>query len=71
MDRTAAERLMHIYAGIGDLLNEATEVVGTPEDEDEQKLHRRAIGTMMGDLWLSLQLPIVREHRELDPDKKA
>jgi hypothetical protein len=71
MERTAAERLMRIYAGIGNLLNEATEVVGTLPDQDEQKLHRRAIGTMMGDLWLGLQLPIVREHHDLDPDKKA
>ena len=26
---------------------------------------------MMGGLWLGLQLPIVYEHRDLDPDKTA
>ena len=71
MERVVAERLMRIYAGIGNLLNEATEVVGTLPDHDEQKRCRRAIGTVMGNVWFDLQLPIVREHPELDPDKKA
>ena len=34
------------------------------------KTHLRALGTMVSDVWLNLMLPIVREHPDLDPDKK-
>jgi hypothetical protein len=67
MDRNSAEQLMGIYGRISAGLNEANDVVRLlPETERVPHLH--ALGSVMADLWLKLQLPIVREHRELDPD---
>lgn len=58
---------MAIYDRVGATMSEAAHVVrGLPEQE--RAAHLRALGTMMQDVWLNLQLPIVREHRELDPD---
>jgi hypothetical protein len=67
MDRDTAERLMAIYQRIGTDMNAANELLRQlPENERGEQL--RALGTMMQDLWLNLQLPIVRAHRDLDPD---
>jgi hypothetical protein len=70
MDRVAAERLMKIYGRLGHVLNEADPILRAIGDEDERKTHLRALGTMMSDVWLNLMLPIVREHPDLDPDRK-
>jgi hypothetical protein len=67
MERNSAEQLMAIYGRVSAGLNEASEFVHSlPESERAQ--HLQALGGVMADLWLQLQLPIVREHRELDPD---
>ena len=67
MDRKSAEQLMAIYASVSANLNEASEFVHSlPEAERAPHLH--GLGRVMADLWLELQLPVVREHRELDPD---
>ncbi len=58
---------MTIYERIGTGMNEATEIL-RQLPENERGEHLRALGTMMQDLWLNLQLPVVREHRDLDPD---
>lgn len=68
MDRTSAETLMAIYARLGAVINEADPVLRALPDPQERSAHLRALGDMMGDLWCKLQLPIVREHRDLDPD---
>jgi hypothetical protein len=67
MDRSTAESLMSIYERLGITMAEANDII-QQLPESERKPHVRALGTMMQDLWLNLQLPIVREHRELDPD---
>lgn len=67
MDHATAKQLMAVYERIGHALNDASELVGTLPDE-EARMHRRALGGMMAHLWGELQLPIVREHRDLDPD---
>jgi hypothetical protein len=43
-------------------------VIRSIPDEAERRPHLVALGTMMGDLWFKLQLPVVRAHRDLDPD---
>ena len=68
MDRTTAAKLMSIYERLGAVMAEANDVIGKLPDEKERAAHLRPLGTMMQDLWLNLQLPVVREHRELDPD---
>ena len=36
--------------------------------EGERKDHLQAIGSLMQDLWLNLQRPVVAEHPELAPN---
>lgn len=68
MDHSTAQSLMAMYARIGAVLNEADTVIRTlPEAERSEHLRGLAETTMQ--IWFKLQLPIVREHRELDPDK--
>jgi hypothetical protein len=71
MNRSAAEGLMAVYHRMGDVLNDADHIVSAMPDENERSEHRRALGAMMGTLWLDLMLPIVREYRDLDPDKDS
>lgn len=71
MDHTTAKKLMAIYHRLGDLLNEADPLIRGIADEGERQKHLQALGTTMQDVWLRLMAPIVREHRDLDPDKKA
>ena len=67
MDHSTAQKLMDVYKCIGDAINEADCVVRTLPKE-EQSVHLRGLGDMMGHLWFKLQLPVVREHSDLDPD---
>ncbi|WP_332876323.1 hypothetical protein, partial [Massilia sp. S19_KUP03_FR1] len=58
---------LDIYERMGEAMSEATSIICTlPENERTAHLH--GLGHMMGHLWLKLQLPIVREHSDLDPD---
>lgn len=58
---------MLVYERIGKNINEADSVVRTlPEAERSE--HLRALAGMIDYLWSRLQAPIVREHRDLDPD---
>jgi hypothetical protein len=68
MDRLTAEKLMTIYHRLNSVLAEADLVIQSIPDEAEQKQHRRALGPMIMDVWTELMAPVVREHRELDPD---
>jgi hypothetical protein len=67
MDHSTAQKLMEAYKRIGEALNEADSIIRTLP-EDERTAHLRGLGEMMGQLWSKLQLPVVREHRDLDPD---
>ena len=67
MDHKTAQALMAVYKRIGEVMNEADGIIRTlPEKERSE--HLRGLGDMMGHLWFKLQLPVVREHRDLDPD---
>lgn len=58
---------MAVYKRLGDVINEADPIIRTlPMAEQSQ--HLRGLAGMMGDLWFKLQLPVVREHPDLDPD---
>ena len=61
---------MAIYHQVGDTLNQAEPLLRAIPNEQERTQHLRALGTMMADVWTELMAPIVREHRELDPDRK-
>lgn len=67
MDHKTAVALMAVYKRLGDVMVEADDIIRTlPEIERSEHLH--GLGYMMGHLWFKLQLPVVREHRDLDPD---
>ena len=67
MDHSTAQKLMDAYKRIGEAINEADSII-RPLPENERTAHLRGLGEMMGHLWFKLQLPVVREHRDLDPD---
>ncbi|MCC2962582.1 hypothetical protein LK540_19320 [Massilia sp. IC2-278] len=67
MDRKTAQALMAAYKRIGEVMNEADGIIRTLP-ENERSKHLRGLGDMMGDLWFKLQLPVVSEHRDIDPD---
>ncbi len=67
MDHSTAQKLMDVYKRVGEVLNEADGIIRTLP-KHEQSVHLRGLGDMMGHLWFELQLPVVREHRDLDPD---
>lgn len=61
---------MAVYKHMGEVMNEADSIIRTlPENERTE--HLRGLGDMMGDLWFKLQLPVVREHRDLEPDGES
>jgi hypothetical protein len=67
MDHSTAQKLMAVYKRLGEVINEADSIIHTlPEAERSE--HLRGLASMMGDLWFKLQLPVVREHKDLDPD---
>lgn len=67
MDHATAQKLMAVYAKMGPVITEADDLIRTlPEAERSAHLH--GLAGMMQQLWFNLQLPIVREHRDLDPD---
>jgi hypothetical protein len=70
LDRATAEKLMAIYSKLNAPLNEAAEVIGAIHDQEEQKRLRRPLGEVMQSVWLELMQPIVRQHPDLDPDKR-
>jgi hypothetical protein len=67
MDLSTARQLMSVYERIGKSINEADGVIRTLPD-DERSVHLRALAGMVDYVWSNLQAPIVREHRNLDPD---
>lgn len=67
MDHSTAKQLMAVYERLGTVMSEADPILRSLP-EDERIPHLRNLGAMMCDLWFKLQLPVVREHRDLDPD---
>lgn len=71
MDRTVANELMRVFEEIGSSLNQASCIVSELPDVDEQKLMRRGLGSLMGTLFTDLQLHIIHQYPDLDPDKDS
>jgi hypothetical protein len=67
MDYLTAQKLMSVYGCMGNIINEADSIIRTLP-ETERSVHLRALAGVMEHLWFKLQLPVVREHRDLDPD---
>ena len=69
MDRIIAKKLMGVFEEIGSSLGEATCIVSELPDVDEQKLMRRGLGDLISTLFIDLQIHIIRQYPDLDPDK--
>jgi len=69
MDHSTAEKLMSLYQELGGPLNRASELIDKIPDAEEQRRLRRPLGEMMARIWTDLELPIVQEFPDLDPDK--
>jgi len=70
MTRDTATALMSIYRRLGELLNEATDVISRESDPAEQKQLRLPIGQMMAALYTDLQVPVIRAFPDLNPDSR-
>ena len=69
MDQDTAEKLMALYQRIGLALSEADTVIRTlPQPERHEHLSGLADTVMQ--IWSKLQLPVVRQYPELDPDRE-
>ena len=69
MDRDTAEKLVAICHRLDNCLNEATVLIGTIADAEEQRRFRRPVGEMMQSAWVEHMLPIFRKFPDLDPDE--
>jgi len=69
MDRTTSKKLMSVFEEIGSSLNQATCIVSELPDVDEQKLIRRGLAKLMGPLLTDLQMHVIRQYPDRDPDK--
>lgn len=67
MDHITAQKLVAVYKRMGEAMNEADSIIRLLP-ENEQATHLHGLGEMMALLWIKLQHPVVREHRDLDPD---
>jgi len=67
MDHETARQLMAVYERMGQLINEADDII-RPLPEAERSTHLRSLAVVMQHLWSDLQRPIVLEHPDLDPD---
>lgn len=69
MEKAIAVKMRVAHDALGDDLSKMGELTLEIADEAERLRYRTVIGRMMGDLWVEILAPIVREHPELDPDK--
>jgi hypothetical protein len=70
MTREGAEALMQIYTRVGAVLAEADAVIEREPDDAVRRTLRGPLGAALIDLWVELQLPLVREYPHLDPDRE-
>jgi hypothetical protein len=69
MDKNIAKELMDIFSALGTPLYKAAELIEQLNDEDERKGFRRGISGIMASIYTDLELPIIRQFPDLDPDK--
>lgn len=67
VDRDTAGKLMACYARVGAPLSDAEAIIRKLPEEGRHALLYPLV-EMMADIWFKLQLPVVRQHPDLDPD---
>ena len=69
MDQATAQKLMALYQEIGLTLNQADTVIRTVPDAERHE-HLSGLADTVMQIWYKLQLPVVRQYPELDPDRE-
>lgn len=69
MDQVTAQKLMALYQDIGLTLNQADTVIRTLPDAERHE-HLSGLADTVMQIWYKLQLPVVRQYPELDPDRE-
>lgn len=69
MDRDVAELLMRSLVALGEPLNSIAEIVERVADEGDRATLRRGVAEVMARVYTDLQLPIIRQYPDLDPDR--
>ena len=69
MDQDTAQKLMALYQRIGLALSEADTVIRTLP-QPERLEHLTGLADTVMQIWNKLQLPVVRQYPELDPDRE-
>jgi hypothetical protein len=69
MDKALASELMRAISDVGRDLNKTADIIERIIDQNEKRRYRVAIGDLMGNVYIKLMIPIIHEHKDLDPDK--
>jgi hypothetical protein len=70
MDRGLAELLMRKLLALSEPLNSIAETIERTTDEAEKAVLRKGIAEIMGRVYTDLELPIIKQHPDLDPDRE-
>ena len=70
MEKSAAADLIAMLLRLSDQLNEIDAQLRRLPDDAERKTLLRSMGSIMLDLDGGLIRPLVRQHPDLDPDRK-
>ena len=69
MQKSTAEKLMAALAWMEHPLQYYFDLLDEISDEEEKTKLRNAVGDMMGRHFTELMIPILRQHRDLDPER--
>jgi hypothetical protein len=69
MERAIAERFMKSLLAMAEQFNVATELTMQMSDRSEQIAFRKGLSELFEHIHGDLMLPIIRQYRDLDPDK--
>lgn len=69
MEKNIAEQLIKKFLDTDEPLNAAVKITEQIKNEEERIKFRRGVAEIMGRIYTDLELPIIRQYPELDPDK--
>ena len=70
MQKELAKELMDTLSALGEPLNKAAELIEQINDEEERKKFRKGLGGIMAGIYTELELLIIQQYPDLDPDKR-
>ncbi len=69
LDKAIAENLMKSLLDLSASMNVIAGQIEGIDVEEQKIVMRRGIADLMGAVYSDLMRPIIREHKDLDPDK--